>query len=937
MTPERWESVSEILERAISLGEAERDHYLDSACGGDHELRDEVLSLLLSHQQAGSQFLNSPIAAAGPEPSRVGRRIGPYLVQDLIAHGGMGEVFAAVRADGQYEKRVAIKLVRSGFDSALIVERFRTERQILASLVHPNIAQLLDGGTTDDGIPYLVLEFVEGLPIDEHCESHDQPVEERLRLFREVCSAVQYAHQRLVIHRDLKPGNILVTTDGIPKLLDFGIAKLLSPSASTEATLIGAMTPEYASPEQVQGEPITTATDIYSLGVVLYRLLTGRSPYRIKASSSSELARAIVETVPERPSTATRPHRSVESANAESRGINYRRLSGDLDNIVLKALRKEPARRYLSVEQFSEDIRRHLLSLPVLAVPDSLSYRTKKFVQRHRMSVAAAFLAFAAIVSGSVVSVRQAQIARLEKQRAEKRFNDVRQLADSLVFEIHDSIATLPGATPARKLLLDRAVQYLDSLSQDAAGDVDLQRELAWGYQRLSTVQGDTTQSNLGEVSAAETSQKKAMALFESVAKANPGNIQDQLNLAMAYRTRAFYDIYVPSGRSEIDRALAVGEPLLRAHPDDVRVKDELAQQYFILGDILDAAGDRTRSIETYEKVVALRRSILQQRPDYPGIRQATAKATVLLANEMGRFGSREKSLQLMRTGISEFETLAATKDPGLVREWLAAEGRLGEVELMSGDIDSALASFRHSHAQFERLAKLDPENKMLQSDLWISKFVEARSIAVSGRYSEALPLLQAAYNGYMGLHLDYDVGPGRGAMQAWIAEAQSATGDYAGAASSYENAAKSLTEDLGSYDDARCDLAMVQAKLGGVLTRSGRLREAREAFSKALATADLQPSIQRVDTPAIYAAAETYAGLGDLDVAEAKATRRSEDKLRLISDARVSYERSLKVRSLIPNPSRYNSNGYLVRDPGELNRRLAALTQEKSMQRGQK
>lgn len=935
MTPERWESVSEILEKAISMSEAERERYVDSACGADHELRTEVLSLLMSHQQAGSQFLNSPIAAPAPEPSRVGRRIGPYLVQELIAHGGMGEVFAAVRADGQYEKRVAIKLVRSGFDSGLIVDRFRTERQILASLVHPNIAQLLDGGTTEDGIPYLVLEFVEGLPIDEHCESRKLPIEERLQLFREVCSAVQYAHQRLVIHRDLKPGNILVTTDGIAKLLDFGIAKLLSPSASTEATLIGAMTPEYASPEQVSGEPITTATDIYSLGVVLYRLLTGRSPYRVKTGSSSELARAIVEAVPERPSTAARLHAANESASSGTRRVNCRRLSGDLDNIVLKALRKEPARRYLSVEQFSEDIRRHLMSLPVIAVPDSFSYRAKKFVQRHRMSVAAALLAFGAIVSASAISVRQAQIARQQKQRAEKRFNDVRRLADSLVFEIHDSIASLPGATPARKLLLDRAVQYLDNLSQDTAGDVDLQRELAWGYQRLSTVQGDTTQSNLGEVSAAETSQKKAMALFEAVAKANPANVQDQLNLAMAYRTRAFYDIYVPSGRSEITRALAVGEPLLKAYPDDVRVQDELAQEYFILGDILDAAGDRTGSIETYEKVVALRRSISQQKPDYPGIRQAVAKATVLLANEMGRFGSREKALQLMRTGIAEFEALAATKDPGLIREWLAAEGRLGEIELMNGDITSALSHFQHSRSQFERLAKLDPENKMLQSDLWVAKFVEARALAVSGHYAKALPLLQAAYNGYMGLHLDYDVGPGRGAMQAWIAEAQSATGDLADAAISYQNAAKSLAEDLGSYDDARCDLAMVQAKLGSVLTRSGKFHEANEEFSKALATADLQTSVQRMDLPAIYAAAEIYASLGDLGVAEGRATPRSQDKLRLISQARANYDVSLRTRRLIPTPSRYSPNGYLVRDLGELNRQLAAFTRPTPVQPG--
>jgi eukaryotic-like serine/threonine-protein kinase len=307
MTPERWQQIREVFDRAVSLEAGERPSYLDAACGVDSELRREVESLLCSDREAGTGFLNTPaVDLTRSEPaaaSRVGRRIGAYNILEEIGHGGMGEVYRAGRADGQYEKEVAIKLVRGGYDTAAVLERFRHERQILASLDHPNIARLLDGGTTDEGIPYLVMELIEGTPIDQYCNAQHLTVTERLQLFLQVCSAVQYAHQRLVIHRDIKPGNILVTQEGVPKLLDFGIAKILDPLSSSETTVAGPMTPEYASPEQIRNEPITTATDVYSLGVVLYKLVTGRSPYPATTRTPHEFARAICELEPERPST----------------------------------------------------------------------------------------------------------------------------------------------------------------------------------------------------------------------------------------------------------------------------------------------------------------------------------------------------------------------------------------------------------------------------------------------------------------------------------------------------------------------------------------------------------------------------------------------------------------------------------------------------------
>jgi eukaryotic-like serine/threonine-protein kinase len=307
MTPERWQQVREVFDGALALGLEERGSYLEKACVHDPDLRHEVESLLSSDQEAGIAFLNTPAVDLSQQhpfsAGRIGRRIGAYNILEEIGHGGMGEVYRAGRAYGQYEKQVAIKLVRGGYDSSAVLERFRHERQILASLDHPNIARLLDGGTTDEGVPYLVMELIAGTPIDEYCNTHQLSVTERLRLFLQVCSAVQYAHQRLVIHRDIKPGNILVTKEGIPKLLDFGIAKILDPNSRSETTIAGPMTPEYASPEQIRGEPITTATDVYSLGVVLYRLVAGRSPYPAKTRTPHDFARAICEWEPERPST----------------------------------------------------------------------------------------------------------------------------------------------------------------------------------------------------------------------------------------------------------------------------------------------------------------------------------------------------------------------------------------------------------------------------------------------------------------------------------------------------------------------------------------------------------------------------------------------------------------------------------------------------------
>jgi non-specific serine/threonine protein kinase/serine/threonine-protein kinase len=946
MIPERWQRVKQLLDEALAVESSERAAFLDRTCAGELELRREVESLLASHEQAGTGFLKNPavdLRAVVPLPTPLyqGRRVGVYQILEEIGHGGMGEVYRAVRADGQYEKEVAVKLVRGGYDTGSMLERFRNERQILASLDHPNIARLIDGGTTEDGIPYLVMELIEGKPIDQYCDEHQLTITERLQMFRQVCAAVQFAHQRLVIHRDIKPSNVLVTSEGVPKLLDFGIAKILAPIHDAQTTLTQAMTPEYASPEQIRGEPITTATDVYSLGVVLYQLLTGRSPYQGDTSSPHKLAMAVCDTDPARPSAVVLsqgPQRDNDAAAVAkpefvSRvGENApaklrRRLAGDLDNIVLMALRKEPARRYASVEQFAEDIRRHLEGLPVTATKGSWSYRAGKFVGRHRTAMAASVLVAVSIVAGVAATIRQARIATAERIRAEKRFDDVRKLANSLIFEIHDSIQSLPGATPSRKLLLDRAVEYLDKLSQDAGGDVDLQRELAFGYQRLSAVQGDTSQSNLGQISNAAVSIGKSIALFEAVARANPRNVMDQLNLAMAYRRRAFPDIYERTGPQEIAQAMAVTEPLMRTDGAKPEVRNERALELQIRAAIEDADGDRLKAVDTQREQLALRKDILRTNPEFKGIRRGVAHGTVELGYQLGRFGNRDEGVQLIDDGIAQHETLVKEiGTPDVVRDTAASELRRGQIKLMKGDVDAALTDFQRARERTARLAKLDPENKMLQSDMCGFDFEDGRAYVVNGKSKDGLPLVQRSAQCFHDLHLEADTGPGTGLLETWIGEAQARAHNLPEALKHFQSGAAALAADLEKYDDARCDLAMVQTKIGNTLLAMGKVAEASEQYRKALETAKLSFSLEHMDLPALYAAADAYAGLGDVAVAEANHAKDIAAKSSFLTQAHAAYANSLNVWKRIPYPSPMSGNGYLARPPQEVARQMASV-----------
>jgi non-specific serine/threonine protein kinase/serine/threonine-protein kinase len=524
MTPERWQQVKAGFIEAIELEGAEREAYLAASEERDPDLRRQIESLLLAHASPDAilnfdarHFLPADADIVLPDPW-LGKRVGAYELLECIGRGGMGAVYRACRADTEYTREVAIKLVRAGFANDLVLQRLRTERQILADLDHPNIARLLDGGVTGDGEPFLVLELVHGEAIDKYCASRHLSVSARIALFREVCAAVAFAHRHLVVHRDLKPSNILVTDEGAIKLLDFGIAKLLQPSTEAEEeedatrTLFRAMTPAFSSPEQILGLRVTTVSDVYSLGVVLFHLLCGVSPYRSTLSTHREALRAICEDEP----------RGAAEALRQSNEVGVASIDADLDSILSKALRKEPERRFSSVEQLSEDLRRYLEGMPVIARGDRLGYRLGKYWRRNKAILSAVMLVAIALIGGLFMTLREAHLADQQRDLAAQRFNDTRQLAHAFIFDVQDAVRGMPGAGPAREILVRTGLKYLDSLTSDASDDRSMLKELAESYVRMGDVQGEPQNQNKGEPQAAAASYAKALKLFERAGSGAP-------------------------------------------------------------------------------------------------------------------------------------------------------------------------------------------------------------------------------------------------------------------------------------------------------------------------------------------------------------------------------------------------------------------------------
>jgi non-specific serine/threonine protein kinase/serine/threonine-protein kinase len=946
VTPERWQQVKRTLDEAIALDLAHRSPYLDRIGATDPELRSEVETLLHHHLQAASGFLVQPAvdgrslsAQANTIRACIGSRVGVYELVEEIGQGGMGSVYRAARADGQYEKQVAVKLVRSGYDTSSVLERFRQERQILASLDHPNIARLLDGGTTDDGIPYLVMELIEGIPVDEYCNQNALPINRRLEIFRQVCGAVQFAHQRLVIHRDIKPGNILVTSAGTPKLLDFGIAKIFDPTSASQATMLHPLTPEYASPEQIRGEPITTATDVYSLGVVLYRLLTGQSPYRIETRSPAELARAITETEPLRPSMLVGEGVGTEQFASDGREASAeklrRRLLGDLDNIVLMALRKESQRRYSSVEQFAEDVRRHLEGLPVVARKGSWSYGAGKFVKRNKVAVAAVGVVVLAIAGGVVATVYQARIAQANALRAERRFHDVRSLANSLIFDVHDSIKDLPGATPARKVIVDRALQYLNVLAQESAGDVGLERELATAYEKVGTVQGDYLQNNLGDTEGALASYKRALAIRQRI-DVQTADWNDHLALAQSYRLVA-HQLWatgdLQAAREHIDQAIAISEPLNAARPGNPKLLYEVAFDHEVSGEV-GYSGDPLESkklMEDYDKALAADESTLKIQPDdvrtLHGYAVDLRNTGDLLESSDPRSALRyyERALEINR------KLTQRSTEIQYARSVAISYGEIADAYADLGDYAREAENNRKGLEIYQNLSREDPKNALLRQGLAIAYVNTATAVMKIGNTKESLgysgkgleimrSLVESAPPNAVQKRIYAAMLAARGTILIGAGKPNAAISDLDSARSIYESL------DKAGSEDQQTNVAACEVGLGKAATQAGYDAQAADYFARALTIVKPLVASKSADLNALYAAADAYSGLGELSRKKAERSHQSGARGKSNwTEARSWYEQSLSTWRRIEHPNRTSPNGFQVGDPASVAKKLKA------------
>lgn len=765
MHSEHWRRVTELFSEASALEPQAQKSYLDEACRDDPGLRAEVESLLAAHGTAeaildrpASDYL--PEGALKPDVDRwLGRRIGAYQLVTLIGRGGMGDVYRARRVDAQFDKEVAIKLVRAGYDTGALLQRFKAERQILATLDHPGIARLLDGGATDDGLPYLVMELVDGEPIDRYCDHHRLSIPERLRIFRAVCAAVSYAHQRLVVHRDLKPSNILVTADGSVKLLDFGIAKLLQAGpggAAVDATMTAftALTPAFSSPEQIRGTPVTTTSDVYSLGVVLFHLLTGRSPYRTPLTSTEEAIRQVCDTDVLRPSTAV-----VDVPQTDApRAIPAR----DLDDITLTALRKEPDKRYASVEQLSADVERYLTGQPVIAHGDQWSYRAGKFVRRRKTEIAAAALVALALVGGIVVSTYEARLALQGRAQAERDLARGRKFSNAVLFDAHDAIANLPGSTGARQLLLARTADYLNTLADEHAGDPSLDLDLAIAYRKLGDIQGGAGSQNTGDTRSAIQSFRKSVALVEQVLALQPTNVNTRAELGESLRALAMGEYNAGQIEAAVitsRRAVETSAQALAASPGDVTYRFHVAASQGALCWILKIAGDFKSALAACRQGVTNMESVVRALPaDGPKQRALSALYTHLSAVIDADYATSGSSQDLLPEGVALARKAlkidgdlarSDTNNDVLGRDLFADHLNLAVALFWAGQIEEAIDQCKTAIDIADRLVQNDPDNVALRigsalakRDLGFGYLALNQPALAFERYSAALAVL---------------------------------------------------------------------------------------------------------------------------------------------------------------------------------------------------
>ena len=670
MTPDQWREVELRFEQSLALPPDERSVLLEALSTTDRLVADEVRALIAAHD-THHPLLDAPSQTALPK----GLRVGPYAVDGLIGTGGMSAVYLGHRVDGQFDKKVAIKLI-TGLAESIDDERSRSERQILAALDHPNIARLIDSGVNEFGQPYLVMEWIDGQPLDAW-RAGGRSRDECLNVWLQLASAVSYAHRSLVVHRDLKPSNILVTRNDEAKLLDFGIAKLLEAGGTGTATQT--MTPLYASPEQISGKPVTTATDVYSMGVVLLELMTGTHPYQPAGRTAHQIAHAVLTEDPAIPAT----------------------VPADLGAIIRMALRKDPQRRYPTVDQFAEDVRRYRRSEPVTARPDHFGYRLARFVQRNKIPTAAGILLLAAIAIGVATTLWQSR-------RAQRRFDEVRALARYLVFDFHDAIQNVPGTTALQKDVVEQSLGYLDRLAREAGNDADLRLEVAEGYLRLGDVLGNPFMPNLGNTAKAVDSYDKGLALAEPVWRANPANLRAKRAVADLKQQRGSSSGFhgtVDAGVRELKDALEMRRGLASLAPDDPLEQLKLARVLDALGTRLDQSGgaqvESSESARYRQESLALIDAALVRWPSHAGlIRQKVQSLYGIGLNSATT--NPTAALKAFSDALSLFDQMSPA-DRGTV----AARRQRASILLQGGWSHSQSHAFKEAMAEYDEAASI--------------------------------------------------------------------------------------------------------------------------------------------------------------------------------------------------------------------------------------